>query len=278
MAGTVAVTGVGGAQAGAIADAFRRADWAVRGISRGAGADVESGHGLAAALEGADALVFTVPQDHRDGAWRRMAAAVSDAAARAGVGRVVLNLAGTPDPAGGDPLSDDLHAVWAAFEGAGPEAVTLVPTVYLDNILAPWAQAAMAEGALPYPAPADAPVAWLSHRSLGAFAVAAAERGEPGRRYAVGGPDAVTGPELAAVVGAAIGRNLTYDPMPTEAFEEAMNGAMGAPAGTRLRAIYDRLGREPRAMAPDPSGRSDLGVEPESVGAWAARQDWRVDI
>lgn len=279
MADTVTVTGVGGAQARAIAAAFDGGGWAVRGTSRSGGeglwaADPMTGEGLAEALDGARALVFTVPQDHRDGAMVAVARTTAEAAARAGVARVVLNFSGTTDPEGTDPLSADMRAVSEAFAKAGPEVVELVPTVYLENLLAPWARTAMADGALAYPAATDAPVSWMSHRSLGAFALAAAERGEAGRAYAVGGPEALTGPDLARALGAATGRPLAYAEMPAEAFEGAMNGAMGSPAGTRLRTIYDRLHREPRAMARRPDDWSDLGVEPESARDWAARQDW----
>lgn len=279
MTDIAAITGVGGAQGAAIAKAFEEAGWRVRGLSRDGGegrarADIEGGEGLDEALGAARALVFTLPQDHREGAQVRMARTVAAAARRAGVPRVVLNLAGTLDPSGTDPLSADMRAASEAFAEAGGEVVELMPTVYLDNLLAPWARAAMAEGALPYPAASEAPVAWLSHRSLGAFAVAAAERGTPGRRYAVGGPEALTGADLAARLGAAQGRPLAYAEMPGEAFEAAMNAAMGAPAGTRLRMIYERLRHEPRAMAPDPAAWAGLGVEPETVEGWAARQAW----
>lgn len=279
MARIAAITGAGGAQARAIADAFERAGWRARRLSRRPGeglvqADPETGEGLADALDGADALAFTLPQDHADGAMVRIARTVADAARTSGVERVVVNLGGAVDPAGADPFAADLAAASEAFGEARPDTMELMPTSYLDNFLQDWARGAIAAGALAYPAPADAPVAWLSHRALGDFAVAAAERGVPGRRYAVGGPEALTGPELARALAPAVGQDLAYAPIPGADFEAAMNAAMGPPAGTRLRTIYDRLRREPRAMAHPPEGWSDLDVAPEDAGTWAARQDW----
>lgn len=106
MTGTVVVTAVGGAQQAAAAKAFAAEGWNVRGTVRAAAkavgsevsaADLETGAGLDAAFDGVDVIAFTLPQDHRPGTMTRMTAEVVDAAGRAEVTRLILNLAGTID-------------------------------------------------------------------------------------------------------------------------------------------------------------------------------------
>ncbi len=58
---------------------------------------------------------------------------------------------------------------------------------------------------------ADYPVSWLSRDDLAAFVVAALARPElAGNWFDLGGPDTPTGPELAAILSDAAGRNVHY--------------------------------------------------------------------
>lgn len=125
----VSLTGLGGAQQTAIADAFRTAGWTVTGISRTAGpglhvADLETGEGLAEAFAGADVVIFTVPQDHTPGRTLRMAQAVAKAARH--TPRVILNPACRIESSAAE-IFVGMRAIRAALSAL--PLVTLEPTV-----------------------------------------------------------------------------------------------------------------------------------------------------
>jgi uncharacterized protein YbjT (DUF2867 family) len=99
--------------------------------------------------------------------------------------------------------------------------------VYLENLLAPWSlEALRRHSVLIYPAPAEARISWMSHSSLGRFVAAALRRDEVlGRTIDLGGPQALTGPDLAGIVGAAMDREIRYAQMPIADFAAGLNAA-----------------------------------------------------
>lgn len=262
---TVAVTGSTGAQGAAIANAFTEARWQVRPLRRDSD--------LGAVLIGADVLVATLPIDYRRGVREAWLASLLAAADEARVGRIVLNLASRPLPGLSRPVSASLRQM-EAMALAGPvPAVIVRPTIYMDNLLQPWAIGAAREsGVLAYPAPAALPLNWISHRTLGEAAVAAATRADiTGRGFDIGGPAALTGAEVAAMLGRWLGRDVAYQELPVEAFAAGLNAAMGAPNGDDIGDIYAHLPSVPWAMLAN-DGNAALGVVPESFEGWFARQ------
>ncbi|MFN3641881.1 MAG: SDR family oxidoreductase [Gemmobacter sp.] len=285
MSRTAVVTGISGQQQGAVARAFRNLGWQVRGIARGVGTDnagetcvanLDTGEGLGDAFKGAAVVAFTLPQDHRDGAMSRMAHNVGLAARAAGVRRLVLNLAGTIDETSDLPLFREMRAARDAIQGCGVPSVVLSPTVYMDNLLAPWSlPGIVGDGVLAYPAPPDAPISWLSHKTLADFMVAAAERDEAaGQSIRVGGPAALTGHDLARVLGERLARSVTYRRIPLVGFAAGLNDAFGPPAGDRIASLYALLDEEPRAMEVTADADRVLGVRPERFEDFIARHDW----
>ncbi len=286
----VAVTGATGAQGAAIAQAFLAAGWHVRALTRDAArapalarpgitpmavpeGDAAALHG---ALSGAAALAVTAPTDYRRGRREAWLAGLLLAAERAGVARVVLNLASRPLPGLHRPVSESLRALESmALAGPVPAAV-LRPTVFMDNLLQPWAvEGARRDGVFAYPMAPGLRVAWISHRSLGEAMVEAATRpGAAGRGFDIGGPAAVTGPEVAAMLGRALGLKLGFAPLDPALMAEGLNQAYGPPAGDDIAELYRHLPQVPQAMART-EGNAALGLEAESFGEWFGRHDLR---
>jgi NAD(P)H dehydrogenase (quinone) len=268
MPNTVVLLAITGAQQSAIAVRFTEAGWTVRGTSRKAAstahgltlvADLDTDEGLEATLRGADVAVLTLPQDHR-----------------AGIGRLVLNAAGTIDERSEGALFVDMRAARQAVSEGGAPFVVLQPTVFMDNLLAPWSLPGIVEhGILAYPAPERARISWLSHRSLADYVYAAATAPEAaGRDLRIGGPEALAGDQLCARLGERLGRTIRYQRIPLEGFAAGLDQAFGPPAGQRIASLYARLDDEPAVMAVDPASSAFLGVTPESFVAFAARHSW----
>ncbi|MDX2236055.1 MAG: NmrA family NAD(P)-binding protein [Hyphomonadaceae bacterium] len=281
----VAVTSVEGAQQGAVARAFSDAGWRVRAVARSARqtaygashpAQLETGEGLAAAFQGADAAIVALPQDHRPGVMTRIADAAARAARDAGVARFVLNTGGPIAERSSDPLAIELRAARSAARAAFDGAVILQPTVYMDNLLAPWSVEALRTlGVLAYPAPAEARIAWVSHRTLGEFALAAATHvAAVGREFRIGGPRALRGGDVAAALSVRLGKPIAYQATPLDAFAAGLNAQFGAPAGDRIASIYARLVEEPDALAVGDAAARALGVAPEDIADFARRNAW----
>jgi NAD(P)H dehydrogenase (quinone) len=269
----VTLTGLGGAQQTAIAAAFSAAGWTVSGISRTAHgahrADLETGDGLDAAFAGADVVVFTLPQDHTPGRTLRMAKALAQAARN--TPRLILN------PASRIEASDlgifaNMRAVRDALQAL--PLVTLEPTVYMDNLMAPWTLPAILSGTLPYPAGPEVAVSWMSHRTLGQAVVAAATAPVLGQSIRIGGPAAITGSDMAALLSKHLGREIAYAQTPLEGFAAGLNAGFGAPAGDRIAELYAYLADHPASMQDGAEGLARLGVTGETFAEFVARQTW----
>ena len=280
---TIAIFNASGAQAAAIARQVEDAGLPVRRLSRSNGdgrvaIDPEEEESIARGMDGAEGAVFTVPQDYRAGVREAYAERVVRAAERAGLKRLVANMGGPVYDWLDDPMTRELQQVRSILTGGGVPSIVLQPTSFLDNLVEPWAVAAIVgDGVLAYPTSPQVRVSWISHRSLGDFAVAALRMPEAdGRIFDVGGPAPVNGEELAAAVGRAAGRPVHYVEMPLQDFAGALDHVFGAPAGARVAALYRHYRDEPQAGERVPAGWAALGVAPESVDTWAARQSWRV--
>lgn len=285
MLKTVTIIAITGAQQSAIATPFAQAGWTVRGTSRRAAttphgptviADPDTGDGLSATFSDSDVVVLTLPQDHRSGVMVRIAENVAKAAAAAGVQRLVFNTAGTVAEDGVEPLAVDMRAARDAVKTSAVPWTILQPTVFMDNLLAPWSLPAIVEhGVMAYPAPEAASISWISHHSLAGYVFAAATHSDAvGRDLRIGGPEALTGAELSKRLGDRLGRPVRYQRIPLEGFAAGLDHEFGPPAGQRIASIYAGLDAEPAAMAVDPTSAAFLGVSPEDFSTFAARHSW----
>lgn len=276
----IVVTGASGAQGGAIATAFQSAGHTVVGLTRAArpdlpdltAVDLDDPDALVHVLEKADALVITSPIDHRPGTRERFATQLVEAASRAGVERIMLNTAGAIPPDLHRPVADVLRRVRDIVTGANTATAVIEPTIYMDNLLQPWAAAGLARGTLLYPAPAHASIAWISHATLAQYAVAALDHARPGGTILeIGGPEALTGDQAVAQLASVLGRPITYDAMPLDVFAAGLNAAMGAGVGDDIADYYRHLHDNSQALARGAEAAAKLGVQPESLAEWAAR-------
>ncbi|MEV0584318.1 NmrA family NAD(P)-binding protein [Nonomuraea sp. NPDC050310] len=268
---TILVIGASGAQGGAVAARLASRGLAVRGFGRsgrvpsgveGFAGDLGDERAVRAAFAGVRRVSVTLPLVFEAETVARYTANLVSAAKAAGVERMVLNTANRlPAGPSGVAAFDTRRAAVAELEAAGVPLVVLCPPVYLDNLHAPWVWAGQgAERVLRYPLPAEQPVAWLSHHDLAVATEAALTRdGLEGARLDLGGPQELTGPELAALAGA---RYEAADP-------DAFTAALG-PAGPPVAATYHWGAAHPGFFRADPAAAERLGVEPTPAAAWLA--------
>lgn len=286
----VLVYGAAGAQGSAIARRLTADGFAVRGLARNgdtsalarAGAevvraDLDDRDALAAASAGCDRVVFLLPLAFDVAAAERWTHNALAAATAAKVGLFVFDTsAPVPDAEPGVAAIDvKVRAERLVCSAALPWLI-LRPTIYMDNLAAPWSAPGIARDRIvAYPLPADQAVAWISWDETAAqVAAAIADPSLAGRAFDLGGPEALTGPALAAAFDTARGPGHRYAQIPLAGFAAGLNAALGEPVGTEIARLYGWLAGEGRAsLAPAPS-RPSTGAAVDPIAAWIGRQDW----
>jgi uncharacterized protein YbjT (DUF2867 family) len=215
------------------------------------GADVELAVGdladpgsVRAALQGAEALLLSCADDPRRVGWET---AAIDAAAAAGVRRIVKLSAATAEP--GSPVAFwDWHGrVEQYLRSCGTGWVILRAGWYMSNLLAA-APGVAAEGRLYAPA-GEARIAMIDPRDVGAAAAAVlsspgheATAGHDGQTYLLTGPRAITYTEVAAELSAATGNRVEFVDVPGDAAREAMiHDGMPGFVAEQIVAMFGRL-------------------------------------
>ena len=162
------------------------------------------------------------------------------------------------------------------LDASGVPNVVLRPSFYMDNFLGPWVLPAMQEsGVIAFALPNDHPMQWVSSTETGRYCAAALDRPDlAGTTFDIGGPDALTGDEIAANLSALLGRELSWMALTPQQYQEALvplfGPAVAAAVADQVRYMIDNgLGAVDME-----STRTELGVEPLSLESWAKQQDW----
>ena len=223
MAGTVLVYGATGTQGTPVEDQLlkqgkntrmvtRDADHAAHWAARGAEvavADLGDRESLAAANDGIDRVVLQLPLQYDFELHEAYGRNAVDAAKAAGVKLVVFNTSAHVI------AGENVHAYEARQEvvdylrASGIPSVVIRPTFYYEIFLGPWIRPGIVDsGVVAFPLPAQFPMSWISAEETAAYAVAALERGDlAGQEFDVGGPEALTGDDIAARFGEVMGRS-----------------------------------------------------------------------
>jgi uncharacterized protein YbjT (DUF2867 family) len=285
----VLVHGATGAQGGPVARRLLDRGDAVRVLTRdpqapaaqrwrAAGArvvagDLRTGQGLAAASAGVDAVFVQVTAQTAPAAIPGLARTALTAARDARVPHVVLTTSSVVPPAPTGRAAPDARVdLLRVVREVAPHAVVLSPTLLLENFSGPL-RPALDSGVVPQGVPADVPVAYTSVEDQAAYAVAALDRPElAGRFLRVAGPDAVTGPTFAAVLGAALGRPLRYAALSPEEVRASL-AFLGDAVAAAVADMYAWEGAEGAPLlAPDlAETRAALPVVPTPLAVWAQR-------
>jgi uncharacterized protein YbjT (DUF2867 family) len=249
--------------------------------------DLDTPASVSAALRGIEVLFANFASSSFNDGERllRQAEAVARGSRSAGVSLVLLN---TSMPLREQPIGHPAHdirlAMVEAFLAADVPLIVFNPVVFMGNLLR-WARPAIVgRGVFEYPHAADCEVSWVCQEDLANLMVAAATRpGLAGRRYAVGGPEALRGDDVAQCLTEALGRAVRFVSQRIEDFCAAMAPHVtSADAASRARKLAE-LGRIYRWYNESPerpfhvdmsATLADLPVPLTTLRAWARRQTW----
>ncbi|UQN09957.1 hypothetical protein [Deinococcus sp. QL22] len=121
--------------------------------------------------------------------------------------------------------------------------------------MGPWARpAVVANDTLAYPIPDTHRVSWFAAEDLGPLTTEALEHTDLTGHLNLGGPEALTGPELAAQMSRVLGHTIRYQAITPEVFGGQMAQVFGPEMGEAATRAY-RLTWEgsPDAMTTDPA-------------------------
>lgn len=204
---------------------------------------------------------------------------IIDAALYSGVRRLVFDTSvPVPDKPVGVAALDVKVAAAELLANSGLDTVTIRPTIYAGNLAAPWtAPAIVRDKVIAYPLAADVACSWISWEDAARAVVAALRRTDlSGLSIDIGGPQALTGKELAEAFDHARGSGHRYAAVPADAFEAGLAPAIGADAARAIAELYGFLsgdGAEMLSVADD--WQQLLGVSPRSMPDWIEDIPWR---
>ena len=290
------VYGANGGQGGAVVRALLARDKRVRVLSRDPAksafredarvehvlGDLDDVASLRRASEGVTGVYLMIPLSFdypRTSRWGQNAV---DAASDANARLLVFNTSGLllKEPVGIGSFDGKLK-LRRYLEQARIPSITLSGTLFMGNLAAPWsAPGIVHQGVVAYPLPENQRVSWISWEQAAAYAVAAFERPDLAASKTaleLGGPEALTGTQLAATLSRVLRKPIRYFQLPLPQLEAGIDQAFGAPAGRELAANYAWLGR-PRERSPLDvdltRARAELPVPEQRFEAWASEVPW----
>ncbi|MBD8735359.1 SDR family oxidoreductase [Sphingomonas sp. CFBP 13706] len=221
--------------------------------------DLDDPISVDAAIRGQDGVFLTVAFFNGSHAHGRN---VIEAAAKQGVGRIVWNVAGRIQEHDiGNPAMDKWRPILADMRASGVPFTILQPTVYMENFLNPAITREVRDhDVLAYPMPNEAHTQWISHQDTAAYTVAAFEHpGDESMVIDVCGSEDLTGSQIAERFGRALGRPITFRPMPPEEFAGTFPDGMDPAPIVRH---YTNVFANPDMMTSNVDHQAALGILP----------------
>jgi uncharacterized protein YbjT (DUF2867 family) len=234
------------------------------------------------ACRGADAI-FCQPPSQGD---QTRCLTVADAAARAGVRRLIYNTtqyAPAPGESCGEVGHDLSLYIEDKFAGKQYDFISFRPTIFMENLLTRFHKPAMiVDSEYRYCQHPDLRGDWICHRDLARCMVAALRRDDlVGARISIGGPETLTTCEVVEILSQVMGKTLRLNFIPPHDFApyiyRIVNPAITLEAFTDFfSGYYDFVNSSP--CRPFEIVRSltiaSPVIEQTTMRVWAAEQDW----
>ena len=290
MAGTILVYGATGTQGTPVEeqllkhgadtrvvtrDADRAAHWAARGAEV-AVADLGDPESLAAANRGIDRVVLQLPLQYDLKLHEAYGRNAVDAAKAAGVELVVFNTSAHVIAGEDVRVYEARQEVVDYLHASGIPSVVIRPTFYYEIFLGPWIKPGIVgSGVVAFPLPAQFPMSWISAEETAAYALAALGRPDlAGQAFDVGGPEALTGDDIAARFGEVMGRSMTYVSIDPDEYERALVPIFGETVAFEVAAQVRCMIRRGSGAVDMTATGAEFGVEPLPLARWIRGHNW----
>jgi uncharacterized protein YbjT (DUF2867 family) len=240
-------------------------------IARG---DLQSPESLIEAHRNIDFVVLQIPL----GPPAQIASFVDNAIAAIkanNIEKVITKMASArPSIETDEPSFVGNEIIFEKIRASGLRFSIIRPTMYLDNLLKPGTRRGIAaQNTIVYPLPAAQRVAWTSTDDAANAALALIENDAFGVDQMIAGPEAVDGSGLAARFSSALRREIRFQSLSLDAFEQEVDAMMGKGMGKRVSSklrFFEKNPDQARTMLSLPfKPASELpGFAPMSIGDW----------
>jgi uncharacterized protein YbjT (DUF2867 family) len=249
-------------------------------------ADLDDEASLFEAFKGQDALAFHLPFEFDRARAEGFGARIGRAARRAGLAKIVFNTSCFVADHDLDlSAHDGRRDIEAHMAASGAAFVSIRPMVFMDNIIRVWSKPAVVNnGVFAYPAKETLRISWICLEDVAAYVSVALGRDDlTAARISVGGPEALTGAEVAERLTAAAGRPVRFESLSPDAYAAKMSLLVTGSPDVAPHSIYDGMAKFYRWYNAQPASPlvvdmapllALLPITPTPLADWAARQDW----
>ena len=268
-------------------DAFRGTRFASVGV---VSAELGDEDGLARAFEGQDALAMHLPFEFDRARASGFGERIAAAAKRAGIGKIVFHTSCyVADHDLGLSAHDGRRDIENHIEASGIPFVVIRSAVFMDNMIRVWTKPAIVDrGVFAYPAGESLRISWICLDDVAGYMVRALDNDDlKADRVLVGGPEALTGGEVAERLTAAVGRPVRFESLSPDEYASKMSLLVTGSAEVQPHSMYDRMAQfyrwynaqpvSPLAVDLAPA-LARLPIEPTTLARWAAGKDWTTSV
>jgi uncharacterized protein YbjT (DUF2867 family) len=239
---------------------------AARGVTIVAG-DFEDQGSLERAARGVDTVfAMSTPFEGGEKTETREGINIVRAAAAVGVSHLVYSSVAGADRSTGIPHFDSKFEVEKEIRRSGVPFTIVAPVFFMENFLADWAAAGLAQGSISIAVPATRRLQQIAVADIAQFAALIIERRESflGKRIEIAS-DELTLATAAAAISKASGRRIEYTALPIDAVRQYNEDL------ARMYEWFDRVGYDAdivglRSLYPE--------VDWHRFSIWAREQDW----
>ena len=249
-------------------------------------ADITDSASLGRAFAGQDALAMHLPFEFDRARAAAFGEAIAAAARGSGLRKIVFNTSCfVADRDLELSAHDGRRDIERALEATGIPCVFIEPVVFMNNIIRVWSKPSIVNrGIFAYPAAPELKISWIALEDVAEYMAAALETDRAdGRHVPVGGPQALTGDEVAEYLSAEIGKPITFRSLDPDEFAAAMSelvtGSRELVPGTpyagmaKFYRFYNAEPQSPLIVEPAET-RKLLDISPLSLREWLKRWDW----
>lgn len=242
---------------------------------------------LVAAGAGADGIAMNLPFVFDVEYARLMGERIMQAAIQQGIRKVVFNTSCVVmDHDLGLAAHDGRRAIELAMEQSGLDYAVIRSTVYMDNLCRNWIKPSIVNnGIFAYVASAALKISWICLDDVAQCMVAALSNDLiKAEKILVGGPQALTGQEVAAIISDVMGREITFQSLDPLDFAQKMNKLVTGSEELSPHSVYAGMAKfyqwynaQPNSpLVVDPTSVVEsLGVSLTPFAEWAKGVDWK---
>ena len=264
-------------------DPFKDTPYATVPFTHG---DIDDEESLVRAFDGHDALAMHLPFEFDRARAAGYGQRVASAAKRAGLDKIVFHTSCIiADQDLGLSAHDGRRDIERSIAASGVPFVIVRSVVFMDNIIRVWTKPAVVnQGIFAYPAADTLKISWICLEDVAAYMVQGLKQTAlKADRVLVGGPEALTGHEVAERLSQAIGRTIRFQSLTPDDYASKMSLLVSGSPEVSPHSIYDRMAQfyrwynaqpvSPLAVNLAPA-LAKLPITPTPLLQWAERQDW----